>query len=332
MIHISRREALAGGAAVSLMAASGRAASPDALPSWRNTEPKRRILGFIDATTRQGSPSFVRPAERIAVFDNDGTLWAEQPLYFQLFYAIDRIRELAPSHPEWATKEPFASILRGDTKGALAGGEHAVLELVMASHAGLTTEEFDGSVRNWLQAARHPVSKRPFTEMVYQPMLELLGLLRTNGFKTFIVSGGGIEFIRAFAEQVYGIPPEQVIGSSVKTTFETRADKPVLVKQPELFFFDDGAGKPTAIQHHIGRRPIAAFGNSDGDLAMLQWTAAGTGLRLAAYIHHTDATREWAYDRSSSIGKLDKGLDETKAKGWPIVDMAADWKRIFPYG
>ncbi len=330
MLRISRRTALAGGATLSLLVASGRAASPDALPSWNNTTAKHRILDFVKRVTTTGSAAYVPPAERIAVFDNDGTLWAEQPLYFQLFYAIDRIKELAPSHPEWATTEPFASVLRGNMKGALAGGEHAILELVMASHSGLTTEEFDASVRRWFATARHPVSRRLFTEMVYQPMLELLALLRANGFKTFIVSGGGIEFIRSFAEKVYGIPPEQVIGSSLKTKFEMREGKPVLIKQPELFFFDDGAGKPTAIQHHIGRRPIAAFGNSDGDLAMLQWTAAGSGDRLAAFVHHTDAKREWAYDRSSSIGKFDKGLDEATAKGWLVIDMAADWNRIYP--
>jgi len=317
---------------VPFLVVGGRAAPPAPLPSWNDTGPKRRILAFVEAVTRQGSAAFVPPAERIAVFDNDGTLWAEQPLYFQLFYAIDRVRELAPSHPDWAATEPFASVLRGDMKGALAGGEPAILELVMATHSGMTTEEFERCVGGWLKTARHPVSKRPFTAMVYQPMIELLGYLRANGFKTFIVSGGGIEFIRAFAEQAYGIPPEQVIGSSVKTKFETRDRQPALVKQPELFFFDDGPGKPAAIQHHIGRRPIAAFGNSDGDLAMLQWTAAGAGERLPVYIHHTDAKREWAYDRASSIGKFDKGLDEANAKGWPVVDMAADWKRIFSYG
>jgi phosphoglycolate phosphatase-like HAD superfamily hydrolase len=331
MIWLSRRNALAAGFASSVVLATGVDASPkEALPSWRDGAAKHRIMTFVERVTGAGSPAFVPPAERIAVFDNDGTLWAEQPLYFQLLYAIDLIKEFAPRHPEWATTEPFASILRGDVKGALAGGEPAIIQLIGATHAGITAEEFDASVRNWLATARHPVSKRPYTSMVYAPMLELLSYLRANGFKTFIVSGGGIEFIRAFAEEVYGIPPEQVIGSSLKTKFEMRDGKPVLVKQPDLFFFDDGPGKPSAIQHHIGRRPIAAFGNSDGDLAMLQWTAAGAGERLAAYVHHTDAKREWAYDRTSSIGKLDKGLDEAKAKGWLVIDVAADWTRIFP--
>lgn len=332
MLRLTRRVAIGGGlAAVATLATTTRAQSPGELPSWRDSEPRRRTMAFVEAVTRKESPGFVPPAERIAVFDNDGTLWAEQPLYFQFFYAIDRVKELVPKHPEWATKEPFAAILGGDVKGALAGGEHALMELLGATHSGITTDEFNASVTQWLATARHPVSKRPFTDMVYQPMLELLGFLRANGFKTYIVSGGGIEFIRAFAETVYGIPPEQVIGSSVKTTFEMRNGGPVLVKQPALFFFDDGPGKPAAIQHHIGRRPIAAFGNSDGDLQMLQWTAAGEGERLAVYIHHTDAKREWAYDRTSSIGKLDKGLDEAKARGWPVVDMAADWSRIFSY-
>lgn len=312
------------------LAAGAGATSAQPLPSWRGGAAKRSILAFVERVTKMGSPAYVPPAERIAVFDNDGTLWAEQPLYFQLLYAVARIKELAPQHPEWASTEPFAAILRGDVKGALAGGEPAILKLVGASHSGITTEEFDASVRSWLAKARHPTTGRPYTRMVYQPMLELLSFLRANGFKTWIVSGGGIEFVRAFAEPVYGIPPEQVIGSSLKTKYEMRDGKPVLVKQPEIFFFDDGAGKPSAIQHHIGRRPIAAFGNSDGDLAMLQWTAAGSGERLAVYIRHTDAKREWAYDRTSSIGRLDKGLDEARTNGWPVVDMTADWATVFP--
>ena len=280
--------------------------------------------------TKEGSPDFVPLAERIATFDNDGTLWAEQPLYFQFLFAIDRVKALAPQHPEWKEKEPFKFLLAGDVKGALAGGEHALLEIVAATHSSMTTEEFERIVKDWLATAKHPKTGRLYTEMVYQPMLELLAYLRANGFKTFIVSGGGIEFMRAFAEKVYGIPPEQVIGSSGKLKFELRDGKPVLVKLPEIDFIDDKAGKPVAIQKHIGRRPIAAFGNSDGDLQMLQWTAAGSGPRFCLYVHHTDAEREWAYDRKSSIGRLDKGLDEAKARGWTVVSMKDDWQSIYP--
>jgi phosphoserine phosphatase len=307
------------------------AQTADLLPSWNDGKAKQSIVDFVGKVTKEGTPDFVPPAERIATFDNDGTLWAEQPMYFQAFFIFDRIKALAPQHPEWKDKEPFASVLNGDVKGALAGGEHALFEMAMATHAGMTTEEFEKIVTNWITTARHPVTKRPYTEMVYQPMLELLAYLRASGFKTFIVSGGGIEFMRQWAEKVYGIPPEQVIGSSGKTKFEMRDGKPVLVKLPELNFFDDKAGKPVAIQHHIGRRPIAAFGNSDGDLQMLQWTTAGQGPRFALYVHHTDAEREWAYDRQSSIGRLDKGLDEAQAKGWTVVDMKQDWKLIYPF-
>jgi phosphoglycolate phosphatase-like HAD superfamily hydrolase len=307
------------------------AQTADLLPSWNDGKAKQSIVDFVGKVTKEGTPDFVPPAERIATFDNDGTLWAEQPMYFQAFFIFDRIKALAPQHPEWKDKEPFASVLNGDVKGALAGGEHALFEMAMATHAGMTTEEFEKIVTNWITTARHPVTKRPYTEMLYQPMLELLAYLRASGFKTFIVSGGGIEFMRQWAEKVYGIPPEQVIGSSGKTKFEMRDGKPVLVKLPELNFFDDKAGKPIAIQHHIGRRPIAAFGNSDGDLQMLQWTTAGQGPRFALYVHHTDAEREWAYDRQSSIGRLDKGLDEAQAKGWTVVDMKQDWKLIYPF-
>jgi phosphoglycolate phosphatase-like HAD superfamily hydrolase len=285
----------------------------------------------VKAVTTKGGKGYVPPAERIAVFDNDGCLWAEQPLYFQFLFAIDRVKALAPKHPEWKDKEPFASLLKGDTKAALAGGEHALLEIVHASHAGVTTEEFEQIVREWFATARHPRFKQPYGRMTYQPMVELLAYLRANGFKTHIVSGGGIEFLRVFAEHAYGIPPEQVIGSSGKQKFELRDGKPALVKLPELDFVDDKEGKPVAIQKFIGRRPVAAFGNSDGDLAMLQWTCAGAGARFCMYVHHTDAEREWAYDRASSIGRLDKGLDEARAKGWTVVDMKRDWKRIFSF-
>jgi phosphoglycolate phosphatase-like HAD superfamily hydrolase len=310
--------------------ASAQAADP--LPSWNDGKARQAIIAFVDRVTRQGSPDFVPPAERIATFDNDGTLWAEQPVYFQLLFALDRVKALAPQHPEWKEKEPFASLLKGDLESALAGGERSILEIIMATHAGMTTEEFEKIVKDWIATAKHPTTKRPYTEMVYQPMLEVLAYLRANGFRTFIVSGGGIEFMRPWAEAVYGIPPEQIVGSSIKTKFELRDGKPVLVRLPELNFIDDKDGKPVGINAHIGRRPIAAFGNSDGDLQMLQWTTAGPGPRFALYVHHTDAEREWAYDRESSIGRLDKGLDEAQAKGWIVADMKQDWKVIFPLG
>jgi len=272
----------------------------------------------------------VPPAERIAVFDNDGTLWAEQPIYFQLSFALDQVKLLAPGHPEWKDKEPFASLLKGDVKGALAAGERGLMEIMMATHAGTTTEEFETRVKDWLATAKHPETGLPYTQMVYQPMLELLDYLRANGFKTFIVSCGGIEFMRPWTEAVYGIPPEQVIGSSIKTRFEMHDGKPVLLRLPEVNFFDDKEGKPVGIHQYIGRRPIAAFGNSDGDLQMLQWPAARNGPSLCLYVRHTDAGREWAYDRESSIGRLDKGLDEALAKGWTIVSMKDDWKVIYP--
>ncbi len=303
----------------------------DPLPSWNDGPARKAIIAFVEKVTKEGSPDFVPVPERIATFDNDGTLWAEQPMYFQFLFALDRVKALAPQHPEWKTKEPFASLLKGDLKGALAGGERAMLEIVMATHAGMTTAEFETIVRDWIATAKHPKTGRLYTEMVYQPMLELLAYLRANGFKTFIVSGGGIEFMRPWTEKVYGIPPEQVIGSSIKTKFEMRDGKPVLVRLPEVNFIDDKAGKPVGINQQIGRRPIAAFGNSDGDLQMLQWTAAGTGPRFMGLVHHTDAAREWAYDRKSAIGRLDKALDEAQAKGWTVVDMKNDWKRIFAF-
>ena len=305
-------------------------AQSDPLPSWNSGASKQAIVAFVDQITSKDSSKFVPPAERIAVFDNDGTLWAEQPMYFQAFFIFDRVKALASLHPEWKDKEPFASILKGDFKSALSGGEHALLEMAMATHAGMTTEAFEKIVDDWIRTAKHPVTGRPYTEMVYQPMLELLAYLRANGFKTFIVSGGGIEFMRPWTERVYGIPPEQVIGSSIKTKFEMREGKPVIVRLAEINFIDDKAGKPAAIQHHIGRRPIFAFGNSDGDLEMLQWTAAGGGARFVGLVHHTDAGREWAYDRKSQIGRLDKALDEANAKGWAMVDVRRDWNVVFP--
>jgi hypothetical protein len=313
-----------------ILAPSGaRAADP--LPSWNDGASKKAVVTFVETVTKAGSPGFVPVAERIATFDNDGTLWSEQPMYFQFLFALDRVKALAPQHPEWKDKEPFASLLKGDLKGALAGGEKSMAEIVMATHAGMTTDEFQQIVNEWAATARHPKTKRLYTEMVYQPMLEVLAYLRANGFKTYIVSGGGIEFMRPWAEKVYGVPPEQVVGSSIKAKFDTVGGKPALVRLPEVNFIDDGPGKPVGINQQIGRRPIAAFGNSDGDLQMLQWTAAGSGTRFCLYVHHTDAVREWAYDRQSQVGKLDKGLDEAKAKGWTVVSMKDDWKVIYPF-
>ncbi len=306
------------------------ARAEDPLPSWNDGPAKQSIIDFVTKVTKAGSPDFVPVAERIATFDNDGTLWCEKPMPVQLFFALDRVKTVAPQHPEWRTNEPFASLLKGDVKGALAGGDHAVFELMMATHAGMTTEEFEKIVKDWIATAKHPKIGKLYTEMVYQPMLELLAYLRANGFKNFIVSGGGIEFMRPWTEAAYGIPPEQVVGSSIKTKFEMRAGQPVLVRLPELNFNDDKGGKPVGINQHIGRRPIAAFGNSDGDLQMLQYTGAGRGGRFCLYVHHDDAEREYAYDRQDHLAKLDLGLDEAKTKGWTVVSMRDDWKTVFP--
>ncbi len=313
---------------LSLGVCLARAADP--LPSWNDTAPKKAILAFVERVTKKGSPDFVPVPERIATFDNDGTLWSEQPMYFQVFFLIDRVKALAPQHPEWKKQEPFASLLEGDIKGATASGEKGLMQLLAATHAGMTTEEFTRAVTDWIATAKHPKTGRPFPEMVFQPMLELLAYLRANGFKTFVVSGGGIEFMRPWTERVYGIPPEQVLGSSGKLKFEMRDGTPVLVKLPEVDLIDDKEGKPVGIQLHIGRRPIAAFGNSDGDLQMLQWTTAGAGPRFALIVHHDDATREFAYDRESHIGKLDKAWDEATTKGWTVISMKDDWATIFP--
>lgn len=291
------------------------AASDDPLASWHEGATKRSITDFVARVTKASGEDYVAPEQRIATFDNDGTLWAEQPFYFQLAFALDRLKVLAPQHPEWHDHQTFSSALAGDLPAIFAGGEPALAEIVTATHFGITTDEFEAIVRAWLATARHPKTNRPFTEMVYQPMLELLAYLRTNGFKTFIVSAGGVEFMRTFAETTYNVPPEQVIGSTGKLAFEMRDSSPVLVKLRDIEFVNDSAGKPVAIQKHIGRRPIASFGNSDGDLEMLQWTTAGTGARFAMLIQHTDTTREWAYDRSSPFGRLDKALDEAHAKG-----------------
>lgn len=303
----------------------------DPLPSWNEGAAKQAIGEFVTKVIKPDSPYFVPITERIAVFDNDGTLWSEQPMSFQFVFALDRVKALAPQHPEWKTEEPFASLLKGDVKGVLLGGNRTMLEIVMATHAGMTTAEFERIVTDWITTARHPKTGRLYTEMVYEPMVQLLTYLRANGFKTFIVGGGGVEFMRPWAERVYGIPPEQVIGSSIRTRFELRDGKPVLVRLRELDFFDDKASKPVGIHLHIGRLPIAAFGNSGEDLEMLQWTTAGGGERFGLMVHHTDAEREWAYDRKSSIGKLDTAWDEAKAKNWTVVDMKTDWKKIFAF-
>ena len=324
------RRSLFGFVAIVAMLASTAARAADPLPSWNDGAAKARIVAFVEAVTQPGGKDFVPVEDRIAVFDNDGTLWAEQPMYVQLFFAIDRVKALAPKHPEWKTQQPFKAVLEGDMKALAASGEKGLVTLVMATHAGMTTTEFEKIVSDWLATARHPATHRPFTKMVYQPMLELLAYLRANGFKTYIVSGGGVEFMRPWTNEVYGVPPEQVIGSSIKTKFEMRDGKPVLVRLPEINFIDDKEGKAIGINAHIGRRPIAAFGNSDGDLQMLQWTTAGDGGRFALYVHHTDGEREWAYDRKATFGRLDKGLDEAKAKGWTVVDMKKDWKVVYP--
>jgi phosphoglycolate phosphatase-like HAD superfamily hydrolase len=303
-------------------------AGDDPLPSWNDGAVKTNIMTFVERITQQGSPNFVPPDKRIATFDNDGTLWAEQPIYFQVQFALDRVKALAPNHPEWKDKQPFKALLAGDMKSVTAGGAKALAEIMAVSHSGMTTEEFEATIRDWLVIAEHPRFKRPYTDVVYQPMIELLAYLRAQGFKTFIVSGGGVEFMRAWAEKVYGIPPEQVVGSTGK---QKRDGIPVLVKLPAVDFVDDKEGKPIGIQKFIGRRPIFAFGNSDGDHQMLQWTAAGSGLRFMGLVHHTDAQREWAYDRTSHIGKLDKALDEAASKGWTVVDMKQDWKRVFRF-
>ena len=302
----------------------------NALPSWNPGPARNAIEDFIARVTTPGSADYVPAPARIAVFDNDGTLWSEQPAYFQLLFAMDRVRAMAPDHPEWANQQPFKGVLDGDFEAVIKTGKAGLLELMMITHAGMTTAEFEDIVQEWVSTARHPQRDRLYTDLVYQPMLEVLEYLRANGFKTFIVSGGGLEFMRPWVEEVYGIPPEQVVGSTISIAFEMRDGAPVLVRLAEIDFIDDKEGKPVAIHQFIGRRPIAAFGNSDGDLQMLQWTAAGPGASLAVLVHHTDAQREWAYDRDSHIGRLDAALDEAGEKNWLIVDMKRDWKTIYP--
>lgn len=302
----------------------------DPLPSWNPGKTKSAIVKFVEETTKENSPKFVPKAERIATFDNDGTLWLEQPLYVQLLFALDRVKALAPQHPEWKDTEPYKSAIAGDIKNVFAGGDKALSEIMMSTHAGMTVAQYDELVKQWLTTAKDPRFKRTYTQLVYQPMLELLTYLRSKGFQTHIVTGGGIEFVRTFCEKTYGIPPEQVVGSSIKMKYEYRNGNPAIVRLPGIDFIDDAAGKPIGIQKFIGRRPIAAFGNSDGDLEMLQWTDAGRGPHFCLYVHHTDADREYAYDRTSAVGKLDKGLDEAAKHGWTVVDMKNDWKTIFP--
>jgi phosphoglycolate phosphatase-like HAD superfamily hydrolase len=317
---------------VAAFAAAAAAQPADPLPSWNDGATKMAITDFVARVTAQGVADFVPPAERIASFDNDGTLWTEQPYYFQLAFAFDRVKAMAPRHPEWKKQQPFKALLENDTKALAASGEKGLLQVVAVTHSGMTTDEFSKSVLDWLASARHPRFNRPYDSLVYQPMLELLAYLRANGFKTFVVSGGGVEFMRPWMEKVYGIPPEQVVGSSGVVKFQIGADgKPVLMKEAKVEFIDDGPGKPVGINRFIGRRPIFAFGNSDGDLQMLQWTTAGSGARFAGIVHHTDETREYAYDRQSKIGKLDKALDAAASGGWTVADMKRDWKKVFAF-
>ena len=329
-----RRSIVAGLAAATVVLSTGVPSfgQTDPLPSWNDGPVKKSILEFVARTTTSGGPDFVPAPERIATFDNDGTLWTEQPIYFQVAFAMDRVKALAPQHPEWKELEPFRSVLVDDTAALAMMGEKGLLAIMAATHAGLTTAEFTKAVNDWLATARHPRFKRPYTDLVYQPMLELLAYLRANQFKTFIVSGGGIEFMRPWTERIYGIPPEQVVGSSGVTRFVLQPDGvPVLMKEAKVEFVDDGPGKPVGINQFIGRRPVLAFGNSDGDQQMLEWTAAGAGARFMGLVHHTDAVREYAYDRQSHIGRLDKAWDEALRRKWAIVDMKNDWKVIYPF-
>ncbi len=317
------------GVLLACVALPGLARAADALPGWNEGPAKARIVGFVQSVTDPASKSYVPPAERIAVFDNDGTLWSEQPMYFQLAFALDRVKVMAPRHPEWKTQEPFKSVLAGDMAGVAAAGEHGLLQMIAATHAGTTSEEFSGIVSNWLATARHPSLGKPYTGLTYAPMKELLAYLRANGFKTYIVTGGGVEFVRAFSEQAYGVPPEQVVGSSIKTRYEVRDGKPVIVRLPEVEFIDDKAGKPVGINRYIGRRPILAFGNSDGDFEMLEYTTSGAGPRLGMLLHHDDGQREFAYDRKSSIGRLERGLDEATQRDWLIISVKNDWRTVY---
>ncbi|MHA6686808.1 HAD family hydrolase [Mesorhizobium sp. A556] len=328
---LNRRFAILAFVFVSSFCLGSRAfAQVDPLPSWNDGSAKSAITEFVTKVTTEGGSNYVAPAERIAVFDNDGTLWSEQPVYFQFAFAIDRVKVMASEHPEWKDAEPFASILAGNIKGVSASGKKGLGQIMAVTHAGMTTDEFAGTVRDWIATARHPKFDRPYNELIYQPMVELLAYLRANDFKTFIVSGGGVEFMRPWVEQAYGIPPEQVVGTSGVVSYVLDGDKPVLKKEAKIEFVDDGPGKPVGINRFIGRRPIFAAGNSDGDLQMLQWTTLNDGPRFALIVHHTDAEREFAYDRESHVGKLDKALDEAPSRGWTVVDMKSDWKTVYP--
>lgn len=318
-------------AALLLTLCSPVRAADEPLSLWNDSQSRHAIIDFVTRTTTSGSPDFLPAEQRVAVFDNDGTLWSEQPMYFQGLFIFDRVWALAPQHPEWKTKEPYASVLRGDYKAALAGGEKSLLPMIAATHAGMSVDEFSDIVAQWLATAVHPRFKRHYTDLVYAPMLQLLDYLRANGYKTFIVSGGGVEFMRVFAEKTYGIPPEQTIGSSIKTRFQMKDGKPQIIRLPQIDFIDDGPGKPVGIARFIGRKPVMAFGNSDGDFQMLQYTTMGTGPHLGVIVHHTDAEREFAYDRKSPVGKLDKGLDAAGANGWVLIDMKKDWKKVYPF-
>jgi len=304
-------------------------AQTDPLRSWNDGPSKQAIVKFVSGAVQRGGPAYIAPADRIAVFDNDGTLWAEQPIYFQFAFSLDRVKALAPQHPEWKTTQPFQAVLEGDMRALGASGQRGLADIVIATTTGVTTEEYARLVSEWLRTARHPRFKVAYPDLVYEPMLELLAYLRGNSFKTFIVSGGDTDFMRTFALRAYGIPPEQVVGSTVETVFEANDGKYSLLRQPKMDFIDDGPGKPVGINKFIGRRPVFTFGNSDGDHQMLQWTAAGTGPRFMGIVHHTDAEREFAYDRQSSIGRLDKALDEAAEKGWTVVDMKSEWRRVF---
>jgi phosphoserine phosphatase len=329
---MQRRSFIAGLAAIGWLRAPPAFAQTDPLPSWNEGPVKRAILDFVPKVTTAGNRDFVPVAERIACFDNDGTLWIEQPNYFQVIFATDRVKALAARHPEWKALEPFKWVIEDNRDALAAMGEKGMLEIMVATHGGLTTEEFRQAVLEWFATARHPRFKRPYTDLIYQPMLELMAFLRANQFKTFIVSGGGIEFMRPWTERTYGIPPEQVVGSSGVTRYVLQApDRPVLRKESKVEFVDDGPGKAEGINRFIGRRPILSFGNSDGDQQMLEWTAAGTGARFMGLVHHTDAVREYAYDRNSPIGRLDKAWDEAVRRGWSVVDMKNDWKVIYPF-
>lgn len=311
-------------------AGAGAEAFVDPLPSWNDTQTKSRILDFVRTVSDPDDPAFVEPADRVATFDNDGTLWVEQPVYAEMAFALHRVRDLAKVHPEWKTQQPFKAVIDGDVDALKATGTHGLVEIIVASHTGMSTTLFDTIVTEWVRDARHPKFEKPYTELAYQPQLELLRHLEANGFKTFIVSGGSVEFIRTYSDGVYGIPAEHVVGSSIETQYEVQGGKPSLLRLPEISFVDDKVGKPVGIHKHIGRRPILAFGNSDGDFEMLQWTTTGSGgARLGVILHHDDSEREYAYDRESAVGKLDKALDAAGQSGWLVVSMKNDWKTVF---